>query len=849
MSITKEERTILGFKLYSKVKPDQGDIRPVAEIVDGKLIELNASNFCHTNKVFVTTGYQSIDEKFKKRQIFRSFVKQSDYISENIDPSDASKYLTQGIKTERLKPSELIEIIDGELPDRNHRYFKNELPPSTEYIFIRNKEGDCFGPFAWEYKEDEFGFHLELLNDKPLLKSYQISLGQLFKINNETFEKFVNNENSDKFVFKFTIDNKDCHFIYQNFYDFISDADYYEYASDEEIVRYCAKLASEMGTTPLNKANWNNFKELASNSANFSSDINKNRLLQLSKIAEELSIEQDEIRDNIDIFLRGHYGEQLVREFIAQKRPQLLEPLRKEIIADKDKAIETKEEKVFQLDQRLKEKDKELKELSAEVERRRKEANNEAILKNAFAERDEKIQLLDKQIIEKEKQLNELLEKHLLSDRLDAIKNEIQVQENIYDRQRKKNDSLESITKELQNEYNTSEDKLRSKLILYKPYIEAVNGSFIFDKREKRSVFVEVNNMTHTDSFEQQRLVVETVKNNLRLKGRYFESWQVANLLISTQQSFITFLAGLPGVGKTSLARLIAESQQLEPRLQEVSVARGWTTQKDLIGFYNPLSNRFQSSNTGLYDFIEALSLEKKDEQAMAYILLDEANLSPIEHYWSAFMAMADGEGERVLRLGQDTLAVPNVLRFLATINYDGTTEPLSPRVVDRAPVLVMEANNVLLENTELSVEKEIALPLSAMEMNKLFGVAKIAPAFQDDEAVIFNEIRKILSDPSLEKGRPLSISQRKEIVMRQYCAQASSLMRSFGCDDFKALDLAILQHVLPQVRGSGQKFAKRLTELKQTCDNEGLKDSAAYLSRMLAYGETELHSYDFFCW
>lgn len=69
---------------------------------------------------------------------------------------------------------------------------------------------------------------------------------------------------------------------------------------------------------------------------------------------------------------------------------------------------------------------------------------------------------------------------------------------------------------------------------------------------------------------------------------------QVANLLISTQQSFITFLAGMPGVGKTSLARLLADIQEISPkRLTEVAVGRGWTAQKDLIGFYNPLTSRF----------------------------------------------------------------------------------------------------------------------------------------------------------------------------------------------------------------------------------------------------------------
>jgi hypothetical protein len=840
MNIPKEERSILAFKLHSKVNPDQGNIRPIAEIIDHDLRELNAENFCRTNRVFVTTGYQTLDEKFKKWQVFRSPIKPSDYISENIDPSEASRYLTQGTKAERLKPSELIEIIEGELPDKNYRYFEG-IYPSTEYIFIQNKAGECFGPFSWEYKEEDLGFYLELLTDKPLLKSYEMSLGQIFKINNENFRKSG---------FNFLIDNRPYHFLFLNFHEFINQTDYYDYASDEEIVRYCAKLAGEIGTTPFNRDNWNTFKQLASNHAKFSETLNKNRLTQLSKIADNVYNEQKEIQDNIETFLKSNYGEQLIQNFIAQKRPQLLKHLREEIVAEKNKEISDREERIFLIEQRLKDKDKELKELSADVERKRKEANQDVVLDHAVAERNEKVQLLDQTITEKEKQLGEIIERFNLSSELDEITEEIKKQQHIRDFIKDENDSLKETKKKLKIECDKTDDELRSKLISLKPYIEAINGSFILNEEQHKSVFVRVNNITYTDTLEKQQLVVETVKHNLRLKGRYFDSWQIANLLISTQQSFITFLAGLPGVGKTSLARLIIESQQLQPRLQEVSVARGWTSQKDLIGFYNPLSNRFQSANTGLYAFIEALSLEtKKDEQAMAYVLLDEANLSPIEHYWSAFMAMADGEGDRVLRLGQDILPVPPVLRFLATINYDGTTEPLSPRVVDRAPVLVMEANDALQDDHDISLEKEIALPLSAVEMNKLFGLVQGFPAFSDEEKIIFNKVRQILSNPSLENGRPLSISQRKEIIIRQYCAQASSLMRFFGCDDFKALDLAILQHVLPQVRGNGQKFARRLIELKQLCDSEGLKDSASYLEKMLAYGETELHSYDFFCW
>ena len=841
MSFIKEERTILAFKLQSKLNPDQGDIRPVAEIVDGQLEELHQGNFCHSNKVFVTTGYQLIDEKFKDGQMFRIPVNLADYISTNIDPYAASKYLTQGIKAESLKPNELIEIFDGELPNRNYRYFENGFYPSTQYIFMRNKEGDCFGPFSWKSEDEDLGFALELLNEKPLLRSYNMSIGLVFRIKADNFAKYATT---------CSIENRDYHFIL-NIREFISDYDYHDYASDEEIVRYCAKLASEMGTKSLNKSDWDTFKKLASRDAKFGTLVSKNRLSQLSRLKDDVDTSQSDIHDNIEVFLRSSNGDDLVKDFVERKRPQLLDDLRKSVIKEKSKEIEEKENKLSQVEQRFKEKDKELKELSVEVERKRKEANQEVILEQAVAERNKKLRHLDQELAEKEKQVNEITERFNLSSELNEITQQIEEKKVIHKHYEKENSSIEATTKRLTIERDKTEDELRTKLIELKPFVEHINGSFFVNKAEKdRAVFVEINQLTHPDTLERQRLVVEMVKHNLRLRGRDFESWQVANLLISTQQSFITFLAGLPGVGKTSLARLIAESQHLEPRLQEVSVARGWTSQKDLIGFYNPLSNRFQSANTGLYAFIEALSLEtKKDERAMAYVLLDEANLSPIEHYWSAFMAMTDSAGERVLRLGQDTLAVPSVLRFLATINYDGTTEPLSPRVVDRAPVLVMESSNNFLEENETTLEKIITLPLSAIEMNKLFGLANNIPAFQDVEKDIFNKVREILSHPSLEKGRSLSISQRKEIVIRQYCAQAGSLMRSFGCDDFKALDLAILQHVLPQVRGSGQKFAKRLIELKQMCEENGLKGSATYLERMLAYGETELHSYDFFCW
>ncbi|RYZ85788.1 MAG: hypothetical protein EOO68_29750 [Moraxellaceae bacterium] len=38
-------------------------------------------------------------------------------------------------------------------------------------------------------------------------------------------------------------------------------------------------------------------------------------------------------------------------------------------------------------------------------------------------------------------------------------------------------------------------------------------------------------------------------------------------------------------------------------RYLKIPVARGWTSAKDLMGYYNPLTKKYQGSKTDLYKF------------------------------------------------------------------------------------------------------------------------------------------------------------------------------------------------------------------------------------------------------
>lgn len=321
----------------------------------------------------------------------------------------------------------------------------------------------------------------------------------------------------------------------------------------------------------------------------------------------------------------------------------------------------------------------------------------------------------------------------------------------------------------------------------------------------------------------------------------------MANLLISTQQSFITVFAGLPGAGKSTLGRLLATVQDIHPRLQEVQVSRGWTSQKDLVGYFNPLANRVQPASTGVYDYLRALQEAGGPNEPMAYMMLDEANLSPMEHYWSAFMDMCDGKSNPKLTLGMETLPIPGNLRFLATINYDGTTEPLSQRLIDRAAIIVLESDGRSLSGPVTLAQSDIEFPLSLHQMNELFGNTDTLPPLDPEEADALQSIKAVLGKQDIAFGKPIVVSHRKEMAIKQYCNKARALM---GMDnDWMALDYAVLQHVLPLVNGNGTPFKQRLEALKAELIRQELPKSQAYLERMIAFGSQDLHHYDFFCW
>ena len=324
--------------------------------------------------------------------------------------------------------------------------------------------------------------------------------------------------------------------------------------------------------------------------------------------------------------------------------------------------------------------------------------------------------------------------------------------------------------------------------------------------------------------------------------GRDYTRNEVINLLTCLMQGYVVTLAGMPGTGKTSLANILADvlgvSAQGANRFCEVSVEKGWTSYKDFIGYYNPFTKTLERANAAVFDAFMALDAEARRElaQAAPYLfLLDEANLSSIEHYWSPFLRACDTFRRQPSQLslgGPDDLLVPSWVRFITTVNFDHTTEELSPRFLDRSWVITLDPQPIdFMENdvTEPLIDYAVDKPFSYGKLMEVFGVR------QDD--VISSKLRaktKEVFDIFAKHGSPLS--RRSQSMIRDYLGTASRLMDMSTAETaYAPVDFAVSQKLLPSLNGPAERLEGLLGDLAGI---GGLGRTAGRIDHMLKVGQ-----------
>lgn len=327
----------------------------------------------------------------------------------------------------------------------------------------------------------------------------------------------------------------------------------------------------------------------------------------------------------------------------------------------------------------------------------------------------------------------------------------------------------------------------------------------------------------------------------------------ILNIMICMTQGFLTILSGAPGTGKTSICEIIAHVIGLDKpicnsddiftqRFTFVPVERGWNSKRDLIGYYNPLSKRIEKSNSDLYDSLKVLNAENTNSKYPMVVLLDEANLSPMEYYWADFVKMCDDIDNckpKFVDLGDGRkLFIPTTLRFLATINNDHTVEKISPRLIDRAFVVSLPATY------SNKAKKDFNDSFDVVNWQSLQNAFAPCDVVMESHA---NEIYEQIKDIFQEMKQP--ISPRVENIINSYCSVAQNIFEPENGRDKSviALDYAVSQKLITKIAGSEDEYRMKLDKLIELCKKENLYLTATQLERIITNGNG-MNYYEYFC-
>lgn len=771
------------------------------------------------------------NRSYSDNSIVEDVQKQID-IQEMYDNSiDVSKviFLAEKLGIFKVASPTITEIdnnfIDGTIEISNQNYDKND------YVLISHKD-KLIGPYQLEVR--------------PIDKTQYVkpNLGNSI---NKYIKKYIDNYNNER-VFSFS--------IYIDYYttEKIDFAYFDKNAIQSEDIIPDEILLSELnkiynidteskGKTAFDRLTKNS--ELLS--SNLSADVRDNRLSRIQAQFETFDtlvdskktilktlinsdwdkIEDSQLKRMLDEKLENSekYKSLLEKYDQSTKDYDYLQSQKKKIEKEYSELIEA------QSQERL-----------TEQESEKKQSEIDKLNKQLESVKDEK-KLLEDSILEIKESLSNWEEIKDLNEeikKLDTILDDRRNQEN------KLKTRIEKAKGEFKSEIKKSFDEAK---IAFDPVISnmMLDSASQWQNKDKSNKYLSycncVDNIAKTTISKSEEELSDYIITGVR-KYRKYQYNDIINMYICIAQSFLTIFAGNPGTGKTSICNIIANSLGLNRSLDKnnsdiirfvpVSVERGWSSKRDLIGYYNPLTKKYDKSNGKIYDALRVLDNEKDNSSFPMLVLLDEANLSPIEYYWAEFMRIADRENDSAkINIGEENdLFIPETLRFVATINYDQTTEELSPRLIDRAWIIKLPT--IEMDYSEKPDIKSVFTDLILWSDLKEMFLPKTTDT-KIESADVLEQIYEEFSNA----GIPISYRVKESIYNYVLVAQRLMIDETSANAKHQAIDYAVMQKLLPKINGNGYKdFLERLVKI---CDDNRLIKTRNSIDEMLTQAEYNL--------
>lgn len=301
----------------------------------------------------------------------------------------------------------------------------------------------------------------------------------------------------------------------------------------------------------------------------------------------------------------------------------------------------------------------------------------------------------------------------------------------------------------------------------------------------------------------------------------------VRSFIASLATKPFAILTGLSGSGKTQLAMGLGQWFGAD-RTLITPVRPDWTGAEALFGYEDAL----QPAEHGQQPWHVPASLEfmlraAGDPNNPYLLVLDEMNLAHVERYFADVLSGMESRKPCLpnLRIGPDgrwrhgqdepkQISFPRNLFVAGTVNVDETTYMFSPKVLDRANTFEFR-----VQTRDLSIEAR--RPGIVREGDRGLAAGFLAIASDDEwhlrnPSPIANQLagdlralHGLLSEGGFEFGHRVFYE----------ALRFSAMLNASGEPDPRvALDLVLLQKVLPRMHGSRRRLEPTLTALGKFC-------------------------------
>lgn len=330
---------------------------------------------------------------------------------------------------------------------------------------------------------------------------------------------------------------------------------------------------------------------------------------------------------------------------------------------------------------------------------------------------------------------------------------------------------------------------------------------------------------------------VNHVYSYITSEGFSYSLSNITNFYLSLRSKPFVIISGISGTGKTKIVQLFAESigaREDNGQFKLIPVRPDWTDSSELLGYVD-LKGDFKIGP--LTEIVEH-ALDYPD--LPHFVLLDEMNLARVEYYFSDVLSVMESrkrDGDEITssnlldeKYTGQAIKLPENLYIIGTVNMDETTHPFSKKVLDRANTI--EFNEVDLINFSYLEDNDEAVDPLRISNDQLKPTYISLKDIYSSHMYLVQKVSQSLDD--INRKLELINAQVGYRVRDEICFYMAHNQDADLLNENEALDLCIMQKVLPRITGGDSRVESVLQELyKQftgvSYDVENLQDSVDY--------------------